>query len=249
MKFACIGIRPEEALASFPTLDLSSSVFFEDTEECLKQIDNLSLDILLVRTIEDWDERNAFYRRVNDTCPGIVILDVDPKNEDMVLVKQVSRENLDETLHIMISREEPRQKEIYIRTFGRFVVLQNGRPCSFSGKAKEILALLVTRRGKEVSNEEIYTTLWENRPYSNRDMIVYFNALRRLKKALKKYGMEDLLISGAHGQMINTEMFDCDYYEWLSGRSNAETGFEEDFLSEYSWGEYILSDMLGRMHK
>lgn len=249
MKFACIGIRPEEALASFPTLDLSSSVFFEDTEECLKQIGNLALDILLVRTIEDWDERNAFYRRVNDTCPGIVILDVDPKNEDMVLVKQVSRENLDETLHIMISREEPRQKEIYIRTFGRFVVLQNGRPCSFSGKAKEILALLVTRRGKEVSNEEIYTTLWENRPYSNRDMIVYFNALRRLKKTLKKYGMEDLLISGAHGQMINTEMFDCDYYEWLSGRSNAETGFEEDFLSEYSWGEYILSDMLGRMHK
>ena len=61
--------------------------------------------------------------------------------------------------------------------------------------------------------------------------------------------MEKLLISAKHGQMINTELFDCDYYDWLAGKSNAETKFEEEFLSEYTWGEFILSDMISRIHK
>ena len=46
-------------------------------------------------------------------------------------------------------------KEIYIQMFGRFNVLKNGVPIALRGKAKEILALVATRCGKEISNEEI----------------------------------------------------------------------------------------------
>ena len=50
-------------------------------------------------------------------------------------------------------------KDVHIRMFGRFTIAFHDEPIAITGKAKEILALLVANRGKEVSNEEI------NAPY------------------------------------------------------------------------------------
>ncbi len=159
---------------------------------------------------------------------------------DYYILKPYNKNTIEmmiEKVRFLLQRQ---QKELFIHTFGRFYVLRNGKPLPLSGKAKEILALIVTRRGKEMSNEEIYTTIWENRPYSNIDMTVYYNALRRLKLALKKEKLEDLLISTQRGQMVNTNMFDCDYYAWQDGNMGRRDRFEGEFMSEYSWGEYIL---------
>lgn len=133
--------------------------------------------------------------------------------------------------------------------FGRFNVLKNGIPVKLSGKTKEILALIASRCGREVSNEEIYSTVWENREYSNDNMKVYYNALSRLRRTLADVGASELLLSTTHGQMINTAICDCDYYEW---KSNTSSGggqlFEREFLSEYSWGEVILASLLNESY-
>lgn len=163
---------------------------------------------------------------------------------DYYIVKPYTRRTLEmvmEKIRLLATRQ---QKELYIQTFGRFVVKKNNIPIQLSGKAKEILALVVTKRGKEISNEEIYNTIWEGRPYSNNAMTVYYNALKRLKNTLKKYGIEDLLISTTRGQMVNTDLFDCDYYAWKDKNLTRRDLFEGEFLSEYSWGEYILTDIL-----
>lgn len=249
MKYACVGVNPKDAYLSFPAMDVATALYFDRFDECLSFLKNNAVDIVFIRSDLSREEKQDFTMKLYDINPSAVVLDVNESSSDVMLVRPIPKDKLDETLTLLIPAIKPEKKRIYIRTFGRFVVFKDGRPCSLSGKAKEILALLVTRRGKEVSNEEIYTTVWENRPYSNRDMIVYYNALRRLKSALKKYGISNLLISASHGQMVNTELFDCDYYDWLNGDSNTKTGFEEEFLSEYSWGEYILSDMISRIHK
>ena len=246
MKCVCIGVSPKEVLQAFPMMNLSSAMYYGNMEDCLQNLSGDPVDIIFVSNSFSREEKKDFALKLLRISPSTLILDADEESKEYMLLKPVTKENLDDTLVLLKPITE--EKSIFIRTFGRFVVFKNGKPCSLSGKAKEILALLVTRRGKEVSNEEIYTTIWENRPYSNRDMIVYYNALRRLKNSLKKQGIRDLLISASHGQMVNTDLFDCDYYEWLDGKSNAETGFEEEFLSEYSWGEYILSDMISRIH-
>ena len=150
-----------------------------------------------------------------------------------------------ERIRVLMKRQ---QKRIYIRMFGRFTVLLDGTPVLLRGKAKEILALVVSKCGKEISNEEIYRTIWENRSYSNANMSVYYNALGRLRKALDSAGISDLLISTAHGQMANTSLFDCDYYEWLDGVHADDCAFEGEFLSEYSWGEYILGSMMRELN-
>lgn len=163
---------------------------------------------------------------------------------DYYLVKPYTREILEvmmEKIRMLAARQK---KDIYIQTFGRFVVKKKDKPVRLTGKGKEILALVVSKQGKEISNEEIYQVIWEGRPYSNSNMTVYYNALRRLKDMLKEAGIEELLISTARGQMANTEMFDCDYYSWKEDNMKMSDRFEGEFLSEYSWGEEILAGII-----
>ena len=166
---------------------------------------------------------------------------------DYYILKPYNKETLEMTMERLRLLLQRQHKELFIQTFGRFLVLRNGKPLPLSGKAKEILALIVTRRGKEISNEELYRTIWEDRPYGNAEMTVYYNALRRLKQALKEEQLEDLLISTPRGQLVNTALFDCDYYAWQDKNLGSRDRFEGEFMSEYSWGEYILADILNEM--
>lgn len=189
--------------------------------------------------------------------PDIIIVFISASDEylwdfnqiggDYYILKPYNKEMLEMTMERLRLLLQRQQKELFIQTFGRFLVLQNGKPLPLSGKAKEILALIVTRRGKEISNEEIYSTIWEDRPYGNVEMTVYYNALRRLKFVLKEAKLENLLISTQRGQLINTAMFDCDYYNWQDKNMNERDCFEGEFMSEYSWGEYILAGILNDM--
>lgn len=163
---------------------------------------------------------------------------------DYYIIKPYSREILEIAMDKIRLFAQRQQKDIYIQTFGRFVVKKNGQPIALTGKAKEILALIVTKRGKEISNEEIFYTLWEGREYSNESMTVYYNALRRLKKALENANIKQILISTARGQIVNTDLFDCDYYAFLDKDMKGRDRFNGEFLSEYSWGEYILADLI-----
>ena len=156
---------------------------------------------------------------------------------DYYLTKPYSRGMLETAMERIRLIAHRLCKRLYIRTFGNFIVTKDGNPLPLDGKAKEILALLVTCRGKEMSNREIYNTLWEGREYSNDKMSVFYNALGRLRKALREQGCERLLISAARGQMINTELFDCDYYEWQDKGRNYVKG---EFLPEYAWSKNIF---------
>ena len=162
---------------------------------------------------------------------------------DYYIIKPYTPEVLEMAMQRVRLLSFRQQKDVYIQTFGRFLVLKQMKPIPLTGKAKEILALIVTRRGKEISNEEIYRTVWEDRPYGNVEMTVYYNALRKLKAVLKEAGLSDLLISTQRGQLVNTALFDCDYYAWQDKNMGARDRFEGNFLSEYSWGEYILAEI------
>ncbi len=163
---------------------------------------------------------------------------------DDYIVKPYKKETIERMVKRMTLLSKRFQKDIYIQMFGRFNVLKKGVPLPLHGKTKEIFALIACRRGKEISNEEIYRTVWEGREYSNEHMKTYYNALRRLKNILMEEGIENLLQSTPHGQMLNTEMCDCDYFAWQDKNPDSRVRFDGEFLSEYSWGEYILGGLL-----
>lgn len=164
---------------------------------------------------------------------------------DYYILKPYSKEVLEMAMDRIRLLARRQHKELYIQTFGRFVVLKDGEPLPLRGKTKEILALVVTKRGREVSNEEIYNTIWEGREYGSQSMNVFHIALHRLKQVLKNAGCERLLISTPRGQMVNTDLFDCDYYAWQDQNMDRRDRFDGEFMSEYSWGEAYLADMLG----
>ena len=53
-----------------------------------------------------------------------------------------------------------------------------------------------------------------------------------------------MLLSTPRGQMLNTDIVECDYYAWKNHKVQEKDKFEGEFLSEYSWGEYILAEIL-----
>ncbi len=195
-------------------------------------------------------------RRLRKIMPQLLIVfvsaydsylrEVNQIGADGYLLKPYNEEILKQTMERLRLLKRRQRKNIYVKMFGRFTVTKDGVPVPLRGKAKEILALIMVNRGKEISNEEIYSTIWESREYSNVNMKVYYNALKRLKDRLKKYGLEDLIFSTGSGQMANVDRFDCDYYSWLEHRQDRQEQFEGEFLTEYSWGEYILADLTTR---
>ncbi len=192
-----------------------------------KQLRELRHDILIV-----------FISAYND-----YVWDSNQIGGDYYIMKPYSQETLElamERIRLLALRQK---KKLYVQTFGRFLVLQDGKALPLKGKAKEILALVITKRGQEVSNETIYSTIWEERPYGNAYMGVFYNALRRLKITLKNANCSELLYSTRHGQRANTGIFDCDFYAWQDKNTDIEHSFIGEFLSEYSWAESILATM------
>lgn len=192
--------------------------------------------------------------KLREICPSILIVFISAYDEyirdsnliggDYYIVKPYKRETIEMMMQKMQILSKGLHKEIYLQMFGRFNVLKNGVPIPLRGKAKEILALVASRCGKEISNEEIYSAIWEGREYSNVKMKVYYNALKRLKEMLESEGLSDLLLSTPRGQMLNTDIVECDYYAWKNNKEQEKNKFEGEFLSEYSWGEYILAEIL-----
>ncbi len=227
---------------------------FENAREALQFVDKNPVEVAFLDVEMPEGSGIELAKRLRDIRKDIMIVFITAYDEyirdsneigaDHYIIKPYTKNTLDnvmEKLRLISARQE---KDIYIQTFGRFLVRKGDTPIRLSGKAKEILALVVTRQGKEISNEEIYSTIWEGRPYSNSHMSVYYNALRRLKKTLKAEGIEDILVSTPRGQTVNTALFDCDYYAWKDQNTGKRDQFEGEFMSEYSWGEYILGSIM-----
>ena len=197
--------------------------------------------------------------RLREMHPGLLVVFISAFDDyirnfneiggDYYILKPYKKETLQMMVEKMSLLAGRLRKNIYIQMFGRFNVLKDGAPLKISGKTKEILALIAVRRGKEISNEEIYSTVWENREYSNESMKVYYNALSRLKHALVEAAASELLLSTPRGQMLNTEICDCDYFAWLDKNAESRERFEGEFLSEYSWSEPILAGLLNGIDK
>ena len=85
---------------------------------------------------------------------------------------------------------------IEIRTFGYFDVFVDGRPIAFrSEKAKELLALLVDRRGGFVTSADIITALWEDEPITAQTRTRCRKVALRLNRALEANGAAHIMES------------------------------------------------------
>ena len=136
--------------------------------------------------------------------------------------------------------------EVFIRTFGYFDVFVDGTPIPFrSQKSKELLALLIDRRGGYVSSEEAISFLWEDEPVNTVTLSRYRKVALRLKNILEEYGIADIVESVDGKRRIVADRIQCDLYEYLAGK---EQLFQGSYLTNYSWGETTLGELTSRQN-
>ena len=136
-------------------------------------------------------------------------------------------------------------KSVSIRTFGYFDVFVFGKPIAFrSEKAKELLALLVDRKGGFVSSEEAIGYLWPDETANTVTMSRYRKVALRLKNILIEYGVLDIIESVDGKRRIVPENVQCDLYDYLSGKKEFAQNFKGNYLTNYSWGEFTLGELL-----
>ncbi len=153
-----------------------------------------------------------------------------------------------EKLHRLFDRYSqiyPQDRKIEIKTFGRFEVFSDGKAIHFSNKkAKELLALLVDRRGGFVTMEQAIDTLWENRAYDECTKTLYRTALKNLRDTLAKSGYTDILVEKRGQRCINKERVSCDYYDFIDNPSRFSELFNDEYMIDYSWSEFTLAQIV-----
>lgn len=160
---------------------------------------------------------------------------------------KVPREGVPRYVMLYNVDREPRETpHVYIRTFGYFDVFVNENPIPFKNKkAKELLAMLVDRKGGFVSSEEAISCLWEEEPVSSLTLARYRKVALRLKNLLAEYGISEIMESVDGKRRVNPQYLRCDLYDYLSGKEEYAGLFKGSYLLNYSWGESTLAELSG----
>ena len=144
---------------------------------------------------------------------------------------------------IFVGGEENRKPKI--RTFGYFDIFVDGMPVYFSNaKEKELLALLVDRKGGSLSSEEAITYLWLDEPYSEKVKGRYRKVAMCLKRTLERHGIGHILNNVNGVRSLDVSSVECDYFDYISGKAKDGDGFAGVYMANYSWAEETLALLL-----
>lgn len=158
----------------------------------------------------------------------------------------------DGTVFVMLYHSAPaashQEASVFIRTFGYFDVFVQENPIPFRNqKSKELLALLVDRKGGFVSSQEAIGYLWEDEDVNSITLARYRKVALRLKNTLEAYGIADIIESVDGKRRIIPTKVRCDLYDYLSDTETFAHTFKGSYLSNYSWGEYTLAELTGNL--
>jgi two-component SAPR family response regulator len=141
-----------------------------------------------------------------------------------------------ELLKVKPAFEFEGKQRVFIKTFGYFDVFVEDKPVYFSSsKSKELLALLVDRRGGSVSTENAITMLWPEREYDDTVQSLFRKVLKSLRVALTDADILEILIDARNQRSVDTSLFECDSYALLEGDKKAIKEYYGQYMSEYPW--------------
>lgn len=127
------------------------------------------------------------------------------------------------------------RKHVTARLFGSFCLYVDGEAVHIrSEKAREMLALLIERRGAFLTTRDAITALWECEP-DEKSRARCRKIASRLMAELRKLGIDYIVESDRGARRIVPEFIECDYYDYRDGAKEASG----PLLPEYSWSEYI----------
>lgn len=147
-----------------------------------------------------------------------------------------SQKVLGELQHLRLPYKPDSSRRVRFQCFGNFEVFVDGKPMQFErAKTKELLAYLVNAGGAVCTNSDILTNLWEDD--ENHDS--YYKKLRMdLLSTLERYNCSEILYRQRGGISVNTELVDCDYYDWK--QNNQGNKYPGEYMKQYLWSSYWM---------
>lgn len=132
--------------------------------------------------------------------------------------------------------------DVFIRTFGHFDVFVNDNAVYFNHpKAKELLALMVDRKGGFLSASDAISCLWEDMPADKATYAKYRKTAMQLKRILDGSGISYLVESKNGKRRVIKNRFICDYYMFEEGLSRASQTYAGQYMVDYSWAEGTIA--------
>lgn len=154
------------------------------------------------------------------------------------LVKPYGYEELKKELEKAMRMQKVRENKVYIQTMPRFEVFIDDTPLKFSRKkVKELLAVMVDRRGAPLTTGEAIAALWENRPEDQKTKNLYRTTLKRLCDFLEEKKIRFILQEDPALKAVDVGAFQCDYYKLMEGIEDNIQKYSGFYMEEYEWAE------------
>lgn len=164
------------------------------------------------------------------------------KPADPVQIEKITKKALKAT------KPATEKRRIFIRTFGHFDVFVGSVVVRFSSaKAKELLALIVDRRGGVVTMMQAIEALWPERVEDNSVRSLYRNVLQSLRETLQQAGISEIFVNTRNSRSVNITEFECDYYQLLDGKQRGINSFTGEYMTGYAWSGQTLESILEKL--
>lgn len=224
------------------------SALFFDPEEALEYSRNNKVDLAILdiempgmsgielgRKLKEVDQN---IRLIYTTGYGDYALDAFSVDAIGYLVKPYGYEELKKELEKAMRMQKIRENSVTIQTIPRFEVFVDGIPLKFSRKkVKELLAVMVDRRGDTLTVGEAIAALWEDRPDDQKTKNLFRATLKRLYDFLEEKGIRFILQDDSALRAVDVNAFKCDYYELMQGSTEAMKKYCGFYMEEYEWAE------------
>ena len=135
-------------------------------------------------------------------------------------------------------------KRVFAQTFGNFELFVDGKPVEFKyTKTKEVVAILVNRRGAQTTNGEIIGDLWEDEGDPEKKLSYLRNLRQDLVNTFTRLKLDGVILKQRGSMAIATDRIECDLYDWLEKKDRSKYTYTGEYMNQYSWSEYYISEL------
>ena len=163
------------------------------------------------------------------------------------IMKPVTREKIEHELADLRFPIIPKSNALLrVQCFGNFdVFLPDGSHMHFERqRSKEVFAYLVHRQGSSCSTREIAAALFEDEPFDKKQQNHVQQLIYAMIKSLKKVGAEAAVVRSYNALAVNPDVLDCDYYRFKELDAGAVNAYQNEYMSQYYWADFLYDEDL-----
>ena len=164
------------------------------------------------------------------------------------IMKPVTKEKIERELADLRFPITPKSNALLrVQCFGNFdVFTPDGAHVRFErSKSKEVFAYLVHKQGSSCTTREIFAAIFEDEPYEKKLQNLLQTYIYAMINSLKAVGAQAAVVRSYNALAVNPEVLDCDYYRFKELDAGAVNAYQNEYMSQYSWADFLFDDYMG----